>query len=112
MPKRLSRTLTERLEGIGRDGSNRPVSRAHRAEEVGLAILQDQYPDVEWALKADDRVHGPDVIGTDGGQSYTAEVKLARTRSSNPTAALSNTVHGRQGSVEYTNQWLRRGRRK
>ena len=109
MAKPPKKTLTERLNEIGRDGSNRPVSRARRAEEVGYAVLQDQYPDVDWALKDDERKPGPDVVGLEGDQPYTAEIKLGRTRSANPAAALPSTVHaGKQGSAEYTDKWLRK----
>ena len=112
MAKPPKKSLTERLNSIGRDGSNQPVSRARRAEEVGEAVLRDQYPDVDWSLKDSEKSPGPDAIGFANDQPYTAEVKAGRTRSANPTAQLSNTVHGRQGSAEYTHAWLRRDKRK
>lgn len=89
-----------------------PVSRARRAEEVGDAVLRDQYPDVDWSLKSSEKSPGPDAIGFADDQPYTAEVKAGRTRSANPAAQLSNTMRGRQGSAEYTDAWLRRERRK
>lgn len=110
LPKK---TLSERLDEIGRDGSNHPISRARRAEEVGYAVLQDQYPDVDWALKHGEHKAGPDVIGSEGDQPYTAEIKLGRTRSANLAVALTSTVHtGKQGSAEYTHKWLHKRLRK
>jgi hypothetical protein len=117
MSKPPRKNLTERLDAIGRDGSNRPVSLPRRVEEIGHAVLQDQLPEVDWTLKESEHGSGPDSIGFDRGrdQPYTAEIKLGRTRSANPAAALPTTVlSGRQGSAEYTEKWLRGvpGRRK